>query len=239
MSRVALVTGAAKGIGRAICERLSRAGYQVAGLDHDLRARGEMRDDLTIALIHADVADYDACATAVAEVERDIGPVDILVNNAGIVRDAMLHKMEPKAWRDVIEVDLTGLFNMTHNIVPGMRNRGFGRIVNISSVNALKGQAGQTNYAAAKAGVIGFTKALALETAGKGITVNAVAPGYIDTDLVAQIPAPVREQIIGAIPVRRLGRPDEVARCVEFLCADESGFITGETLCVNGGQYLR
>lgn len=236
MGRVALVTGAGRGIGRAICERLAADGYRVAGLN--VRPGREPRPDLALPLLACDVTDRAACARAVARIEAELGPVEILVNNAGITRDAMLHKMAPDAWDEVIAVDLTGLYNITRVVVPGMRERGFGRIVNIASVNGQKGQLGQANYAAAKAGVIGFTKALALECARKGVTVNAVSPGYTDTEMVAAVPDEVLKQIISEIPVGRLARPDEVARCVAFLAADDAGFITGETLNVNGGQYL-
>lgn len=236
MGRVALVTGAGRGIGRAICERLAAEGHRVAGLN--VRPAGDPRPDLAMPLVACDVTDREACARAVAQVEAQLGPVDILVNNAGVTRDAMLHKMEPDAWDAVLAVDLTGLYNVTRQVLPGMRDRGYGRIVNIASVNGQKGQIGQTNYAAAKAGVLGFTKALALECARKGVTVNAVSPGYTDTEMVAAVPKSVLEEIVAQIPVGRLARPEEIARCVAFLAADESGFITGETLNVNGGQYL-
>ncbi|MFN3515386.1 MAG: acetoacetyl-CoA reductase [Phenylobacterium sp.] len=236
MGRVALVTGAGRGIGRAICERLAAEGHRVAGLN--VRTATDSRSDLAMPLVTCDVADREACARAVAQVEAQLGPVDILVNNAGVTRDAMLHKMEPDAWDTVLAVDLTGLYNVTRQVLPGMRERGYGRIVNIASVNGQKGQIGQTNYAAAKAGVLGFTKALALECARKGVTVNAVSPGYTDTEMVAAVPKTVLDEIIAQIPVGRLARPEEIARCAAFLAADESGFITGETLNVNGGQYL-
>ena len=236
MGRVALVTGAGRGIGRAICERLAAEGHRVAGLN--IRPAGDPRPDLAMPLVACDVTDREACAHAVAQVEAQLGPVDILVNNAGVTRDAMLHKMEPDAWDAVLAVDLTGLYNVTRRVLPGMRDRGYGRIVNIASVNGQKGQIGQTNYAAAKAGVLGFTKALALECARKGVTVNAVSPGYTDTEMVAAVPKTVLEEIVAQIPVGRLARPEEIAGCVAFLAADESGFITGETLNVNGGQYL-
>ena len=236
MGRVALVTGAGRGIGRAICERLAAEGHRVAGLN--IRPAGDPRPDLAMPLVACDVTDREACAHAVAQVEAQLGPVDILVNNAGVTRDAMLHKMEPDAWDAVLAVDLTGLYNVTRQVLPGMRDRGYGRIVNIASVNGQKGQIGQTNYAAAKAGVLGFTKALALECARKGVTVNAVSPGYTDTEMVAAVPKTVLEEIVAQIPVGRLARPEEIAGCVAFLAADESGFITGETLNVNGGQYL-
>jgi acetoacetyl-CoA reductase len=236
MSRVALVTGAARGIGRAVCERLAAEGRRVAGLN--LRRSHEPRPDLAMPLVECDVTDRDACARAIACVEAELGPIDILVNNAGVTHDAMLHKMAPDAWDAVLAVDLTGLYNVSRLVVAGMRERGFGRIVNIASVNGQKGQVGQTNYAAAKAGVIGFTKALALECARKGVTVNAVSPGYTDTEMVAAVPPEVLQRIIAEIPVGRLARPEEIARCVAFLAADEAGFITGETLNVNGGHYM-
>ena len=236
MGRVALVTGAGRGIGRAICERLAAEGHRVAGLNVGFRAC--LLALAILPLVSCDVADREACACVIAQVEEQLGPVDILVNNAGVTRDAMLHKMEPDAWDAVLAVDLTGLYNVTRQVLPGMRGRGYGRIVNIASVNGQKGQVGQTNYAAAKAGVLGFTKALALECARKGVTVNAVSPGYTDTEMVAAMPKAVLDEIIAQIPVGRLARPEEIARCVAFLAADESGFITGETLNVNGGQYL-
>ena len=240
MTRVALVTGGTRGIGAAISVALKEAGYKVAanyaGNDE---AANAFNAETGIAVYKWSVADYDACKAGIAQVEADLGPVDILVNNAGITRDAMFHRMTPENWNEVIGTNLTGLFNMTHPVFPGMRDRGFGRIINISSVNGQKGQMGQANYSAAKAGDIGFTKAIAQEGAFKGITVNAVCPGYIGTEMVRAVPEKVlNERILPQIPVGRLGEPDEIARCVVFLASDESGFITGSTLSANGGQYM-
>jgi acetoacetyl-CoA reductase len=239
MSRVAVVTGGTRGIGHAICARLKADGYRVAALYAGNDAAAERcREELEILTLKCDVSESLQCRAAVSEVERLLGPIDVLVNNAGVTHDASLHKMDENAWSQVIRVDLNSLYNMTHPVIGGMRDRGFGRIVNIASINGQKGQFGQTNYAAAKAGVIGFTKSLALETARKGITVNAVAPGYVDTDMVAHVAAEVLEEIKAAIPVGRLGRPEEVASCVAFLVGDAQAFITGATLSVNGGQYM-
>ncbi len=240
MGRVALVTGGSRGIGAAISKALKEAGHSVAanyaGNDE---AANAFKSETGIPVYKWSVADYDACAKGIAQVEADLGPVDVLVNNAGITRDAMFHKMTPEQWNEVISTNLTGLFNMTHPVFPGMRERGFGRIVNISSVNGQKGQMGQANYSAAKAGDIGFTKALAQEGAFKGVTVNAVCPGYIGTEMVRAVPEEVlKSKILPQIPVGRLGEPEEIARCVVFLASDESGFITGSTLSANGGQYM-
>ncbi|WP_374575574.1 acetoacetyl-CoA reductase [Phenylobacterium sp.] len=239
MSRVAVVTGGTRGIGHAISARLKADGMRVAALySGNDEAAMHTREELEIIVLKCDVAESLECRSVLAEIESLLGPVDVLVNNAGITRDATLHKMNDNDWDRVIRVDLNGLYNMTRPVIEGMRARGFGRIINISSINGQKGQFGQTNYSAAKAGVIGFTKALALENARKGITVNAIAPGYIDTDMVAHVPHDVLEQIKAGIPVGRLGRPEEVAACVSFLAAEEQAFITGSTLTVNGGQYL-
>lgn len=239
MARVALVTGGTRGIGAAIAQILHADGYAVATTYHsDDRAATIFRGETGIGVHKWDVADYAACQSGIGEIEADLGPVEILVNNAGITRDAALHHMRPEHWHAVIETNLTSCFNMCRAVVEGMRARGFGRIVNISSINGQKGQAGQTNYAAAKAGIIGFTKALALETAAKGITVNAVAPGYVDTDMVAAVPAEILQRIVAQVPVGRLGQPAEIARAVRFLVSDEAAFVTGTTLTVNGGQYL-
>ncbi len=239
MARVAIVTGGTRGIGRAIALALKAKGYRVAanygGNDEAAQA---FQAESGIPVYKWDVGDYDACVAGIAQVTKDLGEADILVNNAGITRDAMLHKMTPEQWNEVIRVDLNSLFNMTRPVIEGMRARGWGRIVNISSINGQKGQMGQTNYSAAKAGVIGFTKALAQETARKGITVNAVAPGYIDTDMVAAVPEKVLEGIIAQIPVGRLGKAEEIAACVAFLVSDAAAFITGATLTANGGQYI-
>lgn len=240
MSRVALVTGGTRGIGAAISVALKAAGYRVAanfaGNEERARAFGE---GTGIRVLKWDVSSYQACSEGIAKVESELGPVEILVNNAGITRDAMFHKMTPDQWNEVIATNLTGLFNMTHHVWTGMRERSFGRIVNISSINAQKGQMGQVNYSAAKAGDLGFTKALAQEGAARNITVNAICPGYIATDMVKAIPeAVLKERIIPQIPIGRLGEPEEIARCVVFLASDDAGFITGSTLAANGGQYF-
>ncbi len=239
MARVALVTGGSRGIGAAISTALKNAGYTVAAnyAGNDEAAK-KFSDETGIKTYKWSVADYEACKAGIAQVEADLGPIDVLVNNAGITRDAPFHKMMPEQWTQVIETNLNGLFNMTHPIWPGMRDRKFGRIISISSINGQKGQFGQANYSAAKAGDLGFTKALAQEGARAGITVNAICPGYIATDMVMAVPEKVRESIIGQIPVGRLGEPEEIARCVVFLASDEAGFITGSTLTANGGQYL-
>lgn len=238
MSRIAIVTGGTRGIGLAICRRLKADGCQVAVLYAANDAEAELCRSEFGLVRKCDVGDFGQCETAVREVERQLGPIDILVNNAGVTRDASLHKMTPEQWDDVLRVDLASVFNMSRQVIGGMRERGFGRIVNLSSVNGQKGQFGQSNYCAAKAGVIGFTKALALENARKGVTVNAIAPGYVDTAMVAAVAADVLEAIVAAIPVGRLGRPEEIARCVAFLVADDAGFMTGATLTPNGGQYM-
>ncbi|MEZ5783332.1 MAG: acetoacetyl-CoA reductase [Rhizobiaceae bacterium] len=239
MARVALVTGGSRGIGAAISVGLKDAGYQVAanyaGNDE---AAAKFTADTGIKTYKWSVADYDACAAGIAAVEADLGPVDVLVNNAGITRDAMFHRMTREQWNEVIGTNLNGVFNMTHPLWTGMRDRKFGRIITISSINGQKGQMGQANYSASKAGDIGFTKALAQEGARAGITVNVIAPGYIGTDMVMAVPEKVRESIIAQIPVGRLGEPSEIARCVVFLASDEAGFITGSTISANGGQYF-
>jgi len=233
------VTGGTRGIGRAITARLKAAGYKVAaGYAGNEVAAQACADELGVLVVKGNVSSFADCARAVKTVEEEFGPVDVLVNNAGITRDAMLHKMTEEQWNDVIHVNLASIFNMTRNVIEGMRERSYGRIVNISSINGQKGQMGQTNYSAAKAGMIGFTKALALENAKKGVTVNTIAPGYIDTEMVSAVPKQVLDQIIAGIPVGRLGMADEIARCVAFLAAEDSGFITGATLSVNGGQYI-
>ncbi|MFA5580442.1 MAG: beta-ketoacyl-ACP reductase [Paracoccaceae bacterium] len=239
MARVALVTGGSRGIGAAISKALQEAGYTVAanyaGNDE---AAAQFTKETGIKTYKWSVADYDACAAGIAQVEADLGPIDVLVNNAGITRDAPFHKMSREQWSEVMDTNLSGVFNMTHPLWNGMRERKFGRIINISSVNGQKGQFGQTNYAAAKAGDLGFTKALAQEGARAGITVNAICPGYIATEMVMAVPEKVRESIIGGIPVGRLGEPHEIARCVVFLAGDDAGFITGSTISANGGQYM-
>lgn len=239
MARVALVTGGSRGIGAAISIALRDAGYKVAanyaGNDE---AASAFTAETGIPVYKWSVADYDACVAGIAQVEADLGPVEVLVNNAGITRDAMFHRMTREQWSEVISTNLNGVFNMTHPVWSGMRDRKFGRVITISSINGQKGQMGQANYSAAKAGDIGFTKALAQEGAKAGITVNVIAPGYIGTDMVMAVPEKVRESIIAQIPVGRLGEPAEIARCVVFLASDEAGFITGSTLTANGGQYI-
>ena len=240
MSKVALVTGGTRGIGAAVSVALKAAGYTVA-------ANYAGNDDAAVAFTAEtgiksfkwSVADYDACAAGVAQVEAALGPIAVLVNNAGITRDAMFHKMTPAQWKEVIDVNLSGAFNMTHPLWTGMRDRKFGRVINISSINGQKGQAGQANYSAAKAGDLGFTKALAQEGARAGITVNAICPGYIGTEMVRAIDEKVlNERILPLIPVGRLGEPEEIARIVVFLASDEAGFITGSTITANGGQFV-
>jgi len=240
MTRVALVTGGTRGIGAAIAIALKESGANVAvsyaGNDDAAKA---FTDETGIKAYKWSVADYDECVAGIAQVEADLGPVDILVNNAGITRDGMFHKLTREAWQEVIDTNLTGVFNMTHPIWPGMRSRKFGRVINISSINGQKGQMGQVNYSAAKAGDLGFTKALAQEGAFAGITVNAICPGYIGTEMVRAVPEKVlNEKIIPQIPVGRLGEPEEIARCVVFLASDDAGFITGSTLTANGGQFV-
>ncbi len=240
MARVALVTGGTRGIGEAISKALKDAGYQVAATyGGNDEAAAKFKDATGIAVYKWDVGDFDACQKGIAQVEADLGPVEVLINNAGITRDGMLHKMSAENWGAVITTNLNSLFNMSRGVIEGMRARSYGRIVSISSVNGQKGQMGQTNYSAAKAGLIGFTKALAQENAFKGITVNAVAPGYIATEMVRAVPEEVlNSKIIPQIPVGRLGEAEEVARAVVFLAAEDSGFITGSTLTINGGQYM-
>jgi acetoacetyl-CoA reductase len=240
MSRVALVTGGSRGIGAAISIALKGAGYMVAAnyAGNDEKAQA-FTAETGIPTYKWDVSDYAACAAGIAKVEADLGPIEILVNNAGITRDAMFHKMTPENWKDVIDTNLSGLFNMTHPVWTGMRDRNFGRVINISSINGQKGQMGQANYSAAKAGDLGFTKALAQEGAAKGITVNAICPGYIGTEMVRAIPEKVlAERIIPQIPVGRLGEPEEIARIAVFLASDDAGFITGSTISANGGQFF-
>ncbi len=239
MNRVAFVTGGTRGIGRAISARLKAAGYKVAaGYAGNEVAAQACADELGVKVVKGNVSSFADCAAAVKSVEAEYGSIDVLVNNAGITRDAMLHKMTEEQWNEVIHVNLASIFNMTRNVIEGMRERGFGRVINISSINGQKGQMGQTNYSAAKAGMIGFSKALAQENAKKGITVNTIAPGYIDTEMVMAVPKAVLDQIIAGIPVGRLGMADEIARCVAFLASEDAGFITGATLSVNGGQYI-
>ena len=239
MTRVALVTGGTRGIGAAISRALKAAGYTVgANYASNDEAAAAFKAETGIPVYKWSVADYDACVEGIARVEADLGPVEVLVNNAGITRDAPFHKITREQWAAVIDTNLSGIFNMTHPLWNGMRERGFGRIVNISSINGQKGQFAQVNYSAAKAGDLGFTKALAQEGAKKGITVNAICPGYIATDMVMAVPEKVRESIIAQIPVGRLGEAAEIARCVVFLTSDDAGFVTGSTITANGGQYL-
>lgn len=239
MSRTAVVTGGTRGLGHATALALKDAGCAVAATYHGNDAAAQaFKEETGIAVYKWDVADFAACKAGLQKVEDDLGPVDILVNNAGITRDATLHHMPPEDWMAVINTNLGSVFNMCRNAVPGMRQRGFGRIINVSSINGQKGQFGQTNYSAAKAGIIGFTKALALENAAKGITVNAVAPGYCDTDMVAAVSDDIIQQIVAATPVGRLGQPEDIARAIAFLAADHADFITGSTLSVNGGEYM-
>lgn len=239
MSGVAVVSGGTRGIGLSIAKALKEGGFKVAALYHGNEAAAEaFRKETGGMAMKCDVADYTACERAIHEIEGALGSVAVLVNNAGITRDGVLHKMAPEVWHEVIETNLTSCFNLCRVIVPGMRERSFGRIVNISSINGQKGQFGQTNYSAAKAGMIGFTKALALENAAKGITVNAVCPGYIETDMTSQMRPEVLESIIRQIPAARMGQPDEIAALVAFLASEKAAFINGSTLTANGGQYM-
>lgn len=239
MARVAIVTGGTRGIGEAISLALKDAGVTVAanyaGNDEKAAAFTERTG---ITAYKWDVGDFDACAEGVKKVEADLGPVDIVVNNAGITRDGTILKMSREMWEDVIRINLGGCFNMAHAVFPGMRTRKWGRIVNIGSINGQAGQYGQVNYAAAKSGIHGFTKALSQEGARFGVTVNAIAPGYIDTDMVSAVPADVLEKIVAKIPVGRLGQAHEIARGVAFLCSEDAGFVTGSTLSINGGQHM-
>ena len=240
MARVAVVTGGTRGIGAAISKALKAQGRTVvaiyAGND---AAAAAFKAETGIAVYKCDVSSYELCAATLKTIEAEIGPVDILVNNAGITRDAMFHKMTPQQWQDVLNTNLNSLFNMTQPIWGGMRDRNFGRVICISSINGQKGQMGQANYAASKAGEVGFVKSLAQEGAAKGITVNAICPGYIATEMVMAVPEDVRKtRILPLIPVGRLGEPEEIARCVAFLAADDASFITGATITANGGQYM-
>jgi acetoacetyl-CoA reductase len=240
MPRVALVTGGTRGIGAAISKALKAADYTVAATygGNDAAAQA-FKAETGIGVYKWDVSSFDACATGVKQVEAELGPVDVLVNNAGITRDSQLHRMKPEQWSEVINTNLGSLFNMSRQVIEGMRERKFGRIINISSINGQKGQFGQTNYSASKAGEIGFTKALAQESARAGITVNAICPGYIATDMVKAMSQEVlQKNVLPLIPIGRLGEPEEIARCVVFLAADNAGLITGATLTANGGQYF-
>jgi acetoacetyl-CoA reductase len=239
MSRVALVTGGTRGIGAAISVAMKQAGFKVAanyGGNDEAAAR--FKAETGIPVFKWDVGDFAACAAGIKDVEGTLGPVDVLVNNAGITRDATLHKMTEEQWREVLRCDLDSVFNMCRHVIDGMRERNYGRIINISSINGQKGQMGQTNYSAAKAGIIGFTKALAQESAKKGITVNVVAPGYIDTEMVRAVPPKVLEGIVATIPCGRLGKPEEIAKMCAFLASEDAAFITGATMTVNGAQYI-
>jgi acetoacetyl-CoA reductase len=239
MARVALVTGGTRGIGRAIVERLIGDGMKVAaGYSGNAAAAEACAKDLGVMVVKGNVGSFEDCRAACEAVEKELGAIDVLVNNAGITRDGVFHRMTTEQWSEVIRVNMDSLFNMTRQVIEGMREREWGRIINISSINGQKGQIGQTNYSAAKAGVIGFTKALALENARKGVTVNCVAPGYIDTEMVQAVPPKVLEAIIGQIPVGRLGRGDEIADTVSFLAGERAAYVTGTTLSLNGGQYL-
>ena len=239
MSRVAIVTGGTRGIGEAISLALKAHGFKVAAnyAGNDERAKA-FSDKHGIPVFKWDVSDFDACQKGCERVASEVGPVDVLVNNAGITRDGTILKMTYDMWKEVIDTNLGGCFNMAKAVFPGMRERNFGRIVNIGSINGQGGQYGQVNYAAAKSGIHGFTKALAQEGAKFNVTVNALAPGYIDTDMVAAVPAEVLQKIVAKIPVGRLGHAEEIARGVAFLCSEEAGFITGSTLSMNGGQHM-
>ena len=237
--RVALITGGTRGIGAAISIKLKKAGYKVAAVyAGNEEAATNFSTENKIDVFKWSIGNYEECVAGIKTVEDKLGPIDVLVNNAGITRDGMFHKMTQDHWRDVINVNLNGLFNMTHPVWDGMRAREFGRVVNISSINGQKGQLGQANYSAAKAGELGFTKSLALEGARKGITVNAICPGYINTDMVKAMSEKAIEATENQIPVGHLGEPEDIARCVKFLVADESTFITGSTITANGGHYL-
>ena len=239
MARVALVTGGTRGIGRAIVERLTADGMKVAaGYSGNDAAAEALKRETGAMIIKGNVGNFADCQRAAEEVAAELGPIDVLVNNAGITRDGVFHKMTSDQWSEVIRVNMDSLFNMTRQVIEGMRDRGWGRIINISSINGQKGQMGQTNYSAAKAGMIGFTKALALENARKGVTVNCIAPGYIDTEMVQSVPEKVLESIVSQIPVGRLGTGDEIADMVAFLAGERAGYVTGATLALNGGQYM-
>lgn len=239
MSHIALVTGGTRGIGAAICKRLQEDGFRVAATYQKNAEQAEAFSTTTgIKVYQWDVRDLAACQAGVIKIEQELGEINVLVNNAGITMDGAFHKMSSPQWDEVISTNLTSCFNMCQVVLPGMRDREYGRIINISSINGQQGQFGQTNYAAAKAGILGFTKSLALETAAKHITVNAVAPGYVNTDMVAKVSADILTQIIAKIPVGRLGEPEDIAHAVSFLANEKTSFMTGATLTINGGQYL-
>ncbi len=239
MGKVAIVTGGTRGIGQAISLALKEMGFTVvANYGGNDSAAAQFTADTGIPSYKWDVGDHQACIDGCAKVVAEVGPIDVVVNNAGVTRDGVLHKMSFEDWNDVMRINLGGCFNMAKATFPGMRERGWGRIVNIGSINGQAGQYGQVNYAAAKSGIHGFTKALAQEGAKFGVTVNAIAPGYIDTDMVAAVPAPVLEKIVAKIPVGRLGQASEIARGVAFLCSDNAGFVTGSTMSINGGQHM-
>jgi acetoacetyl-CoA reductase len=239
MARVAVVTGGTRGIGRAIAIALKNTGYNVAAnYGSDDAAAKQFQDETGIPVFKFNVADFESCVHGVKAIEAELGPVEVLVNNAGITRDTTMHRMSFEHWNAVIQTNLSSCFNMSKVVIDGMRDRKFGRIVNVGSINGQAGQYGQVNYAAAKSGIHGFTKALAQEGAARGITVNAVAPGYVDTDMVRAVPADVLEKIVARIPVGRLGKAEDIARTVLFLVADDADFITGSTLSVNGGQHM-
>jgi acetoacetyl-CoA reductase len=239
MSRLALVTGGTRGIGRAIAVALRKAHYRVvANYSGNDAAAKEFTAETGVPAVKFDVGNYEACEAAIRALAAEQGPIEVLINNAGITRDTTLHKMSPQLWDEVLRTNITSCFNLSRLVIESMREKGFGRIVNIGSINGQSGQFGQSNYAAAKAAMHGFTKALALESAAKNITVNTICPGYINTDMVRAVPEPVLQKIVAKIPVGRLGEPEEIARCVLFLAADEAGFITGSQLTVNGGQYM-
>ena len=239
MSQIAIVTGGTRGIGAAISRELINQGFSVAAIyGKDTETASQFEEDTGASTFQWDVSDFKACQAGVSRLENELGPVSVLVNNAGITRDGTLHKMTPERWQEVIQTNLSSCFNMCRAVIEGMRERQYGRVVNIGSINGQAGQYGQVNYAAAKSGIHGFTKALAQEGAAVGITVNAIAPGYIETSMVAKVPERVLEKIVAGIPVGRLGQPEEIARGVAFLVDPNAGFITGSTLSINGGQHM-
>jgi acetoacetyl-CoA reductase len=239
MARVAIVTGGTRGLGHAISVELKNCGFRVAAnYGGNDQAAQKFQAETGIPIFKWDVGDYEACVAGLKQVESQLGAISVIVNNAGITRDAVLHRMTYEQWRDVIRVDLDSMFNMVQPVINGMRDRNYGRIINISSINGQKGQMGQCNYSSAKAGVIGFTKALAQENAKKGITVNCIAPGYIDTEMVQAVPQKVLEGIVAQIPAGRLGTAEEIAKCVAFLASGDAAFMTGATVTINGGQYI-